>query len=233
MTECSDTRELGANKDADDIRNWVLAKLIQTLETNGHPGWENVKQLAQLTRSRVGFRGSQFSTEPAARAAKVKTAITDSATTLELKDFSRLNYPSSGTVSVAGELMTYTGISSETLTGVERGAFEMTADGHLVDALVVFVDHMIDEYLSLPLSNDPSRIYNIVTIAYGDGQEYTVKDEASIDAYGRRELSLTLLIGPEQTACAKPIAQDYLADYKDPKTVVSLSIEADYDIQNG
>ena len=109
------------------------------------------------------------------------------------------------------------------------GAFEMTADGHLVDALVVFVDHMIDEYLSLPLSNDPSRIYNIVTIAYGDGQEYTVKDEASIDAYGRRELSLTLLIGPEQTACAKPIAQDYLADYKDPKTVVSLSIKTDYD----
>ena len=77
LTGWGDTRELGANlianKDADDIRNWTLAKLSETLETripvletNDHPGWENVKQLSQLTRSRVGFRGEQFRWEPTA-----------------------------------------------------------------------------------------------------------------------------------------------------------------------
>ena len=183
MTECSDTRELGANKDADDIRNWVFAKLIQTLETripvletNGHPGWEPVKELAQATRSRVGFRGRQFRLEPSvAQTAKIKTAITDAATSLPLKDFSTVNVPSRGTVSVEGELIAYTGLSSGTLTGLIRGAFETTADGHLVDAQVVFVDHIVDEYLSLNLSNDPSRIKNDIKIHYGNDQVSLIK----------------------------------------------------------
>lgn len=246
LTGRGDTRELGANlianKAADDIRNWNLAKLTQTLETripvletNGHPGWENVKQLAQLTRSRVGFRGEQFQFEPtAARTAKIKTAVTDAATSVPLKDFSRVSVPSAGTVLIQGELMTYAGIRSGTLTGVARGAYETTPDGYQVNDTVVFVDYIIDEYLSLSLSNDPSQIYNIVRIAYGDGQEYTVKDETSIADFGRRELSLTgLPLGAEQTAWAEHLAKGYLADFKDPKTVVSLTIEANYDIQIG
>ena len=107
------------------------------------------------------------------------------------------------------------------------------ADGHLVDVEVVFIDHIIDEYLSLSLSNDPSRIYNVVAVSYGDDQEFTAKDDASIEAYGRTELSLTLPLGPEQTAWAEYLAKAYLADFKDPKTIVSLSIKADYAIEIG
>ena len=245
LTGSGDTRELGANfianKTADDIRNWTLSKLTETLETripvletNGHPGWEHLKQLAQLTRSRLGFRGEEFRFEPtAARTAKIKTPVTDAATSLPLKDFSRLSPPSSGTVFIQGELMTYTGIRSGTLTGVARGAYETTPDGYQVDDTVVFVDAIIDEYLSLSLSNDPSRIYNIITIAYGDGQQYTVKDDASIAAYGRKQLSLRVPLGSEQTVWAESLANDYLADFKDPKTMASLTIEANYDIQIG
>ena len=240
-----DTRQLGANliadKDVDDIRNWQLSKLTETLETrlpvletNGHPGWDNVRELAQVTRSRVGYRGDQFVFEPnTPLTAKLDAAITDTATTLPLKDISASGIPSSGTVFIQGELITYTGTMGDALTGLTRGAFETTADGYAEDDLVVFVDHRISEYLSLSLSNDPSRIYNDVKITYGDGQEFTVKDDASIDAYGRRELSLTVPIGAEQTAWVEYLAASYLSDFKDPETVVSVAIEMDTDIEVG
>ena len=114
-----------------------------------------------------------------------------------------------------------------------RGAFETTADGYQVDDTVVFVDHIIDEYLSLNLSNDPSRIYNVVSVSYGEDQVFTAKDDASIAAYGRRELELRLPLSAEQTAWARDLAEGYLADFKDAQTVVSLTIEMNTDIEIG
>lgn len=58
----------------------------------------------------------------------LNSSITDSATTLTLNDAT--DFPTSGTVSINGELITYTGKSSNDLTGLTRGTDGTTAAAH-------------------------------------------------------------------------------------------------------
>lgn len=231
-----------ANQEADRLDNWNLTAFteaiearIPVLETNGHAGWQNLNALAQVTRSRVGFRGNQIRVEPAVpRTAKIKSAISDSALTLELKAFTHTTIPSTGTVFVEGELIAYTGVTGETLTGLTRGAYETTADGHLVDVQVVFVDHQVDEFLSFSVDNATSQVYNAVIIEYADGHaREPEKDDASITDLGRKELRISTPLARTQTAWADDLAKAYLAAFKDPKVLVTFSIPADYDIHIG
>ena len=240
-----DVRDIGAGliakEDVDDIRNWELTRWTEklgtrlpVLETNGHPGWENLKQLAQVTRSRVGFRGTEFRLEPSpARTAKVETAISDSATTLVLKELSHVDYPNAGTVFIEGELISYANRMNENLLQLTRGAYETTADGHVADAPVVFVDHVFETAPDIRLANKPLQTYNSVKVEYGDDQEYTAEDSASITAHGKNELVLRLPLGAEQTEWAKDIAETYLADLKIPQSTANLTIEMDTDIYIG
>ena len=181
-----------ANTEVDDLRNWQLMLLTDTLQTrlpllatNDKPAYQSLRLLALITRSRFGFRGNQFRFVPAApRSAKVKTAINSTATTLDLKDFSWVTYPSTGTVFVAGELMAYTGFANAQLTGLHRGAFETTAAAHAVDADVVFVDHRYSEFVDIQTENDRSQLYNKINVHYGEDKIHPEPDKASITAYG-------------------------------------------------
>ena len=237
-----------ANTEVDDIRNWQLMILTDTLqtrlpllETNNKPAYETLKMLALTTRSRFSFRGNQFRWEPAdPRAAKIKTALTHSATTLYLKDFSRVNYPATGTVFINGELITYTaytpqvgGGSGGVLTGLHRGAFETTAAAHAVDSDVVFVDHRYADFVDIQTENDRSQLYNKINVHYGENKEHTEKDDASITAYGTRVLNIPTALGPEQKLWAVYIAKQFLSAYKAPHTRVNIVVPYTKDVHIG
>jgi len=61
-------------------------------------------------------------------------ALTDSATTIPLHDAS--GFPSSGTIKINAEIITYTGKSSNSLTGATRGASSTTAAAHSGNSIV-------------------------------------------------------------------------------------------------
>ena len=145
-----------------------------------------------------------------------------------------MDYPNAGTVFIEGELISYANRMNENLLQLTRGAYETTADGHVADAPVVFVDHIFETAPDIRLANKPLQTYNSVKVEYGDDdQEYTAEDSASITAHGKNELVLRLPLGAEQTEWAKDIAETYLADLKIPRSVANLTIEMDTDIHIG
>ena len=230
-----------ANTEVDDLRNWqlmLLTDILQTrlpvLETNDKPAYETLKMLALITRSRFGFRGNQFRFEPAdPRTAKIKTAVNATATTLDIKDFSRVTYPSTGTIFIDGELLTYTGFANAQLTGLHRGAFETTAAAHTVDADVIFVDHRYSDFVDIRTENNRSQLYNKINVHYGNDKTHTESDATSITAYGTRVLDIPTALGPDQKPWAVHIAKQFLAAFKTPKTRVSLVVDYTRDVQIG
>lgn len=86
---------------------------------------------------------------PTASEGKLSAAITDSQNTLTLSPASiGADYGTSGTVRIGDELLTYTGRSSDTLTGLTRGVYGSTAASHSADDTVqlctVFNDNVVD-----------------------------------------------------------------------------------------
>ncbi len=76
----------------------------------------------------------------------VKTLLTNTATSVELSDSSQL--PASGTILVDEEQITFTGNSSNTLTGCTRGAHSTTAVQHGVGSIVWEVLNQYDSILA-------------------------------------------------------------------------------------
>ena len=242
-----DTRDIGryllANSVVDDIRNWQFAKLTETLSeripallTNDRTGWDVLQELGILTHSRIGWQGSQFRFEGIApRSAKLTDAVTDTSMALLVDSYSHAfsSYPNTGIVYIQAELIAYSGLGSGGLTVSQRGAYETTADGYSEDQTVLWIDHVIEEYLSLSISNDPSQIHNVIKINYGIESEFEVIDENSVEYFGRRELVLELPLSDEQTVWAEYIADTYLSLLKSPQTIVSVSVALDVNIEIG
>lgn len=69
--------------------------------------------------------------------------ITISATAIDLASGDGTNYPSTGTLIIGSEVITYTGISTDQLTGVSRGTNGSTAavhsDGDAVHSTIIFI----------------------------------------------------------------------------------------------
>ena len=242
-----DTRDIGryllANSVVDDIRNWQFAKLTETLSeripvllTNDRTGWDVLQELGILTHSRIGWSGEQFRFEGIApRSARLTDAITETATTISLDSHSHglASYPVSGIVYIGSELIQFSALSAGGLTVSQRGAYQTTAEAGAAEDKVLWIDHVIEEYLSLSISNDPSQIHNVIKINYGLESEFEVMDENSVEFFGRRELVLELPLSDEQTVWAEYIADIYLSLLKEPRTIVSLSVPVDVDIEIG
>lgn len=241
-----DTRDIdkySANSVVDDIRNWQFGKVTETLSerlpvllTNNRTGWDVLEEMAILTHSRIGWRGTQLRFEGIApRSAKLTSAITEIATTIPIDAYSHpyTSYPGTGIVSIQAELIKFSALGTGGLTISHRGAFQTPADGHPEDQTVLWIDHVIEEYLSLSISNDPSQIQNVIKIAYGSESEFEVIDENSVEFFGRRELSLNLPLSDEQTVWAEHIANNYLSLLKNPQTLVSLSVPVNVTIEIG
>ena len=75
-------------------------------------------------------------------------AHNDSITTISLASGSGKDYPTSGTIIIGSEAITYTGISTDNLTGCTRGALETTAaahvDGDSVHSTILFRSNTVE-----------------------------------------------------------------------------------------
>jgi len=61
---------------------------------------------------------------------KLASDITDSDLTLDVTTGEGVNFPSAGTIVIGSEIITYTGVSTDTLTGLTRGVDDSTAAAH-------------------------------------------------------------------------------------------------------
>lgn len=142
-------------------------------------------------------------------------STTNSATTITV--VSAAAFPSTGTVLIDSEQLTYTGKTSTTLTGATRGVNSTSAASHTSGAAVTVIsgDYLYLPYESVIVSYDDQQIYNYVAVTRTGGTEQTASDTTSNTAYGPRTLSKSGLAMQTDTE-ALSLAQWLMYNYKDP-----------------
>ena len=115
-------------------------------------------------------------------------AHTDSITTISLASGTGSNYPSSGTIIVNSEAISYTGVSTDDLTGCTRGALGTTAaahsDGDAVHSTILFRSDTI-EGTAVTFTIQP---WDTLMYATSEGLFYKFKD-ADPDPLTRRGIA--------------------------------------------
>lgn len=138
-------------------------------------------------------------------------ALNSSATTITV--VSTASFPTSGTVKIDSEQITYTGTTATTFTGATRGANSTVAASHSSGASVSGVGEL--PYEAVDFSFDETLIYNDVFVTRAGGAQQEAIDSTSQAAYGPRVLTKTgILLGTDDEALA--LAQWLLLRYKDP-----------------
>lgn len=123
------------------------------------------------------------------------------------------SFPSSGTIGIDAEQITYTGITATTFTGCTRGANGTTAASHSSGAAVSGLNEL--PYEAVDLSYDEQLIYNDIQVTRAGGALQEAVDASSEAAYGPRVLTRTgILLGTDNEALG--LAQWLLLRYKDP-----------------
>ena len=221
---------------------------ISLLETNGKTGFEVLEGLAGLNNSIIGFRGGQFRFEPRNPTQAFLTSdLTDSAISLSYKEINRVHtWASTGIVMISDEILTYSGATSTTLTGLKRGQHGTTANSHSTDDPVVLIDEVINANdLARPINEmdietDSTIIRNSIITKYAKDQVprlnelgFTTKDSDSISSYGERKFTLDLPLDYHQQHLAIRVAKDYLNRYKDLQYQIRLSLKHNSNINLG
>jgi hypothetical protein len=116
------------------------------------------------------------------------SALTSSATTIPLSDAS--GFPTSGTIKIDAEIITYTGKSTNNLTGATRGASSTTAAAHANNA-VVYSDPSTFDTSTINTTGDKG-IY-IISDTDGSPKNVSVSDnvivsfQSGIQMHGNRQ----------------------------------------------
>ena len=214
-----------------------LNQRVSVLETNDRTAFEVVQDAAIISDSYVAFDNNQFIFKPKVNMrGQLALGIDASAVGFALDNVSRDTLPSSGTVRIDNEIMTYTGISNNTLSGVTRGVEGTTAAAHGTGAYVHWIDHFIDwdRHTVDPVDrfvvkSDSTNIFNHVRINYA-GTSYKTDDTKtqnaqSIARYGLREYEVTLPLDETQGDVAKYLAEAYVAEYRIPRAIVTMRLK--------
>lgn len=138
-------------------------------------------------------------------------SLNNSATTITV--VATGSFPSSGTIGIDAEQITYTGTTATTFTGCTRGANSTAAASHASGAAVAGLGEL--PYEAVDLAFDEQLIYNDVQITRAGGALQEAIDATSQAAYGPRVLTRTgILLGTDNEALG--LAQWLLLRYKDP-----------------
>ena len=213
-----------------------LNQSVPVLETNERTSWDILKDAAIMTDGVIAFDKDTFVFQPRtplkAKLSQSIPAQNYPSSFIFLKEPSRSTLPSSGDILIGSEIFSYTGVSGGNLTPFTREQEATIAELHAVDADVFWIDHILywDKYAVDPMDrisveNDTVRIYNEIAIDYGAGKTYEVRDESSIDTYGLRRLDLRLPLDETQRAVVKYLAEKYLAELKQPRQVLRLTLK--------
>ena len=158
-------------------------------------------------------------------------ALTASATTVTY-DSPTDEVPASGHLLVDNEILSFTGKTAMTLTGVTRGVNGTTAAAHLDNAQGIFIDTLVAPvYLTKNKQKDRDNLYNIIESS--DTLDF-VKDDASIAAYQEEnEYSLALGLGIHDIPWIQYLLGKYLEELKDLHQVITVSVAPNWDVAVG
>ena len=135
----------------------VTKTYLFALESISPPDNKGMVQI--IAKDPLFLAGSNQAKIPAVSEGVLDGAITDSDTSLTLDDSA--GYPASGTVRIGSEIMSYSGISTNTLTGLVRGLWGTEASSHgdessvqvcityVNEPLIDVVDDLIDNYTAI------------------------------------------------------------------------------------
>ena len=232
----------------DRIGNWnwiqasiVLNQRIPELLTNEKTGYDIIREVAIYTSSIIGFNKNRFFFQPReSRSARLMTTLPDNASSFDVIEYNRNHeIPSSGTLFVDGEIITYTGLSNNTISGLTRGDEGTVAKTHTVDITndinpkVYWIDHLLSlnqRTIAQPINdisidNDYRQLYNHIKLDYGGKVPISKKDRASILANREHILDISIPLGRHNAVWATLIAEKLLERFKDIHQIVEIILK--------
>ena len=232
----------------DRIGNWnwiqtsdVLNQRMPELLTNEKTGYDIIREVAIFTNSIIGFKRNRFFFKPReSRSARLMTTLPDNASSFDVIEYNRNHeIPSSGTLFVDGEIITYTGVSNNTISGLTRGDEGTIAKTHTVDIQndinpkVYWIDHLLSlnqRTIAQPINdisidNDYRQLYNHIKLDYGGKVPISRKDRASILANREHILDISIPLGRHNAVWATLIAEKLLERFKDIHQIVEIILK--------
>ena len=121
--------------DDKEYQTWVIVKRTINGVTRRYVEYLNEFDFDETDNTEFNFLDSQL--EYAGATTTLNTTVNNSVTSIILT--SATSFTTTGTIKIDNELITYTGISTNTLTGCVRGTNNTTASSHTANAIVVQV----------------------------------------------------------------------------------------------
>ena len=230
--------------------NWIqyndqINQRLSEVLTNGHTGFDILKDIAIITNSIIGFKNDTFFMRPREPQKAVNgggSGITATQRTITAAERNWGEFPSTGWLYVDGELIKHTGADADgQFANLVRGDEETAAAAHTGKFNIAFVDHILSlnqDTLEMPIksiiaTNDTRQHYNRVRLRYGDAEEVFVEDATSIAENGARLLEVDVPLDAHQRIWAEWLARSYLARFKDIHQLLNLTLKPSFHISVG
>ena len=229
--------DTGTPNVAQSPENWQLFELtkdvplkLARLETHNLKAWDVLTNLATLTHTAIGFEDNQFTMR---RRDAIRTRLTSDlamgVTTLNVTDTS--DFPASGHLLIRQEVLSYSAKTATTFTIDARGVHDSDVFNHTENAEAILIngfafDHPIDaNMMSINLEPDFINLYNQITVRYGNDNRSYIENADSVAANGERPYQLSLnSLSEHQSEWAKRLAQSYLAETGEVRSLISLTL---------
>lgn len=219
-------------------RDVNLNRRIPELLTNDRTGFQVLRDIAIATNSILGFELDQFFIKPRYyRSAKVAATLPSGELAPHSDIVARfpnwITYPTSGNMLIGDELISYTGISGESRTGIKRAISGTVQSQHDPDDEIIFVDHIISinqNSVTVPINeldlyNDYRQLYNQISLSYGDDKKVFVEDQDSITNHGEKLFEMSAPIDSHQKVWAEWIANAFLERFKEVRQILDLTLK--------
>lgn len=216
----------------------ILASLIRLAAWSDRKIWDILSELAVLVNYELGVTGDGkvFWRKRSSVKTILNGGIDDSVVTIPTSGFNMDGFESDGLIQVDDEVISYTGKTSNSFTGGERGVRGSTAASHLDLAEIweihqVLVNLQQEKNLKL-VKKFPNydEIFNYIIVPYGSLEmvfDYARTEEVWADSsenkYGRRIMKVTNSFLVEDNAYeAEAIAWRYYDHYNQRATLLEL-----------
>lgn len=137
-------------------------------------------------------------TAPAASPGELRSAITDSATSIDISNATTSDYPAPGTVRINDEVLTYTGVTDNTtyitLTGCVRGTDNTTAAAHSVNDAVQWCLRYEDQYC-YEIAEDLLTTYGNISASYIPTADWTTEGSRWLSSFYFDDVLITEPVG--------------------------------------
>ena len=162
----------------------------------------------------------------------VDNTITETNTALNFRDLNRSRTPDDGFVLIDHELIAYTGVVGNQLTGLSRGQAKTVPSVHVEYAEITFLADVIerDDTVGTDISwkVDTAHLYNTIK---DENELIKIKDELSL--FNEKLLTLNMDLDALRIPWIEFVAGNYLHRFKDLRFLLTLSVVPAYNLKIG